>query len=157
MTDVILKGIGHEAIEHPNPGFTHNLGVIVAEQLVHQIVEIAIMGKHHVSTDVVSETGIVSKAGGKPADEKVALVNCPVTITGFLQAICSAQPRRASAEDHNFPLQVSGMVIIRHWLPAYSRLIGIQNLAIAAGSRRLVVESIGWTQRRYRGNVRGCR
>src|ERR1700681_3487891 len=53
--NVILQGVRNEAVTHPYPGLPLMFQPRIAEQLVHQVIKVAIVRKLNVSTNVPGE------------------------------------------------------------------------------------------------------
>src|SRR5256885_1419451 len=55
VLDVVLKWVGKKTIAHPDPGFAHQLLIIVANHSIEQAIEVLVVREKHVTADVVGE------------------------------------------------------------------------------------------------------
>src|SRR5262249_287037 len=86
-------------VEHAHPALAHVLLVVLAHQLVENLVVVLVVAEHHVPADVPRETGGVGKAARQATNVWRALIHLEVIEAELFESIRFAQARGASADD----------------------------------------------------------
>ena len=84
------------------PSLAHVLVVVVTQHLLDEIVEVGVVAEHHVAAVVPDEPVRVVVARRQPAHMVGRLVDVPVVVTEFAEAVGRTEAGRAGAEDGNW-------------------------------------------------------
>ena len=106
--DVVLERVGNEAVAHPHPGFPLVLDPALAQRLVHQPVEVGVVGEEHVAAEVPGEARVVHHRGGQAAGALRGIEDREAPVAELVQTIGGAQSGGACADDRDALLRRHG-------------------------------------------------